>query len=565
MNDEFNPTDPTGEVPPSGSPDQERTEPGNQDAHLDKGAGDEQSRETNEQPLEDASDTGQEDESAEEPAKAEAPGAQESCPTLITGPRMLQDNIKQASRLLAATGEFFYRNGRLVRVRRSGSQVSLQEVGKAGLMVSLDAMAIWIKPTRSDEQAAHPPERVCSALLTPGWGFVPSLNGLAMQPHFRPDGSLITEPGYDQLTGIYSHFDPEQYPIPTLPTRADAEASLAKLEELLADFTFADPVQDKAAALAAMLTAATRLSLEAAPLFHVRAHQAGTGKSYLCRVIGLLATAHGIKTCSFPSSSEECSKALLAALRANPEVVELDNLSGDLLPHESLCSILTADRYTGRLLGHSEMSTVSTRALFLSSGNNVVPVGDMTRRCVVIDMDAACDMPAGRVYANPSLLEDAKRRRSELVAAALTIVRFWITQGQPDMGAKPLASFGQWSRFARLPLMLLGRPDPAASLFAAMVDDPQRSAIGRVLEQLHVQFGSSPVQTREIHRRAHDPAAHGAADLLEALQEALGTRTVTTLALGKWLGRHVGHMVGGMRLQKVPVMRNANVWTVDKP
>jgi hypothetical protein len=89
---------------------------------------------------------------------------------------------------------------------------------------------------------------------------------------------------------------------------------------------------------------------------------------------------------------------LLAELLTAPMVIEFDNLTSDLIAHKSLCTALTSEYMTGRILGVSKTATVGTRALFLSSGNNVGPVADMTRRCITINLDPGCETPAAREF-----------------------------------------------------------------------------------------------------------------------------------------------------------------------
>jgi hypothetical protein len=117
-----------------------------------------------------------------------------------------------------------------------------------------------------------------------------------------------------------------------------------------------------------------------------------------------------------------------------------------------------------------------TRTLVLSSGNNVGPVGDMARRCITINLDANCEMPATRSFMKDPL-GDALKSRESVVSAALTIVRAWISAGEPMTECATLGSFGAWSRWCRQPLLWLGKPDPAASAFAAMTDDPDRDLL----------------------------------------------------------------------------------------
>ena len=68
----------------------------------------------------------------------------------------------------------------------------------------------------------------------------------------------------------------------------------------------------------------------------------GVGKSYLCELITAFATPRRGTPTSFPNDDDECRKLLLAELLRALAVVEFDNLTGDLLPHKSLCTALTS-------------------------------------------------------------------------------------------------------------------------------------------------------------------------------------------------------------------------------
>ena len=114
----------------------------------------------------------------------------------------------------------------------------------------------------------------------------------------------------------------------------------------MTEFSFARDT-DLAATLAAMLTAAVRPSLAHAPMFHARAHMVGSGKSYLCELITALATPQRGTPTTFPGDDEECRKLLLAELLRAPAVIEFDNLTGDLVAHKSLCTVLTSEHMSG--------------------------------------------------------------------------------------------------------------------------------------------------------------------------------------------------------------------------
>lgn len=66
------------------------------------------------------------------------------------------------------------------------------------------------------------------------------------------------------------------------------------------------------------------------------------------------------------------------------------------MPYASLMTALTEEFVNGRILGQSKTQDASTNVLFLSSGNNVQPVRDATRRVITITLDPQCETPATR-------------------------------------------------------------------------------------------------------------------------------------------------------------------------
>ena len=313
--------------------------------------------------------------------------------------------VDAAERELACSGRHYQRGGLIVTVVTDPGtrETRIQEISQPALVRALAGVATWEKyDARSEDWVrTDPPARHAAVLFdSTSYAHLPVLQGLTRQPYLRPDGSLMTAAGYDPATGMFGIFDAREFAIPENPTRKHAEAALALLQDLLAEFSFSRAI-DRTATLAAMLTATVRPSLPQAPMFHVRAHTVGSGKSYLCQLVTAFATPRRGTPTTFPADDEECRKLLLAELLRAPAVVEFDNLTGDLLAHKSLCTTLTSEYLSGRILGVSKTATVSTRTLFLSSGNNVGPIGDMTRRCITIALDPCCEVPAARSFQRP--------------------------------------------------------------------------------------------------------------------------------------------------------------------
>ena len=475
--------------------------------------------------------------------------------------------VDAAERELAQSRRHYQRGGLIVTVVTDPGtrETRLQAISQPALVRALAGAATWERfDGRSEDWVrADPPARHAAVLFdSTSYPHLPVLNGLARQPYLRPDGSLVTAAGYDPATGMFGVFDAREFSVLDTPTRAQAEAALVLLKSLLVEFSFASE-SDLAGALVAMLAATIRPSLAHAPMFHVRAHMVGSGKSYLCELITAFATPQRGTPTTFPADDEECRKMLLAELLRAPAVVEFDNLTGDLLAHKSLCVVLTSEFMSGRILGVSKTATVSTRTLFLSSGNNVGPVKDMTRRCISIRLDPGCETPAARSFTRPELVREVLRERGRYVSAALTIVRAWIVAGRPKTTCKSLAGYGDWSDLCRQPLLWLNCADPTVSVFEAMSEDPDRETLGRLLTGWQSVFGKTPAMVRDAVKQGslfNDEHS----DLGEVLRDIADERgEINRPKLGWWIRRHAGRIVDGRRFVRASGNRSAEAWQVD--
>lgn len=474
--------------------------------------------------------------------------------------------VDAAERALAESTRLYQRGGLIVMVvcDPGTKETRIQPVSANELVSELARAARWEKYDRRDGWVeTDPPQRPVAVLFdSSSYAHLPVLNGLTRQPYLRPDGSLTTSAGFDLKTGMYGAFDAAAFDIPVRPTRAQAESALQILKDILVEFSFADD-NDHAAALAALLTAAVRPGLQQAPLFHVSAPVMGSGKSFLCELISALATPQRSAPTSFPGSDEECGKVLLAELMRAPAVIEFDNLTYDLVPHRSLCTVLTSENFSGRILGVSKTTTVSTRTLFLSSGNNVSAVRDMTRRSVTITLDARCETPATRSFARPNLVREVLLDRGRYVSAALTVVTAWIAAGRPMTQCKPLAGFSDWTELVRQPLLWLGLPDPAESVFESMAVDPETELLDRLLRAWEKLFGNKPKMVREALQQVStfDDAQ---TDLREVMSDIADERgEINRRKLGRWIQRRADRMVNGRTFVRDSATRSAEAWRVE--
>ena len=393
------------------------------------------------------------------------------------------------------------------------------------------------------------------------YSHLPPLRGIARQPHFRTDGSLCMTAGYDVATGLFGAFNPAEYCVKESPSRQDAQHALKEIDTLLSGFDFQDD-NAKAAALSAILTASIRPTLATAPMFHAAAHQPSSGKSYLLKIISGFAGAENPAMLSMPPNDEEFRKLLLATLLEAPPVVVFDNLSGDIQPFGSFCTALTESTIQGRVLGASKNATVSTRSVFLSSGNNVGPVRDMARRVITIGLDPKVENPALRQFADAPVTTLA-RRRGEFISHALSIIRAYRAAGSPRTNCTGFGGYDDWSALVRQPLLWLGVADPVANVVEQLAADPNREELGRLLTAWRKTFGSSAAHVADAVEKTLPGTYGSSTELFEVCMELAEERgQINRRRLGKWIARHAGRIVDGLRFEKGSSKSYSQKWRV---
>ena len=326
-----------------------------------------------------------------------------------------------------------------------------------------------------------------------------------------------------------------------------AKKALALLRDLLREFSFVSPF-DEAATLSAMFTAVVRISLHVAPAFHVKASVFASGKSYLCEFIASFAGPGFSEKISYPTTSEEATKVILALLLKNPACVEFDDMDTDWHPHGVIKRMLTSEQISDRILGYSKTATVSTRTLFLGSGNNVGPIRDLLRRVVTIHLDPRVETPATIAYHGDPVAE-VRAHRGKYVMAVMTIIQAWREAGKPHSDVDSIATFdGQWSDCCRHPLIWLGIPDPAQVLIQQVTQDPDRDILKGLMMAWYDAFRSTPTTVR----KAVEKAKGGHVDLLDALRDfPIEERgEINHSKLGWILKKNANRIIGGFEFQK---------------
>ena len=382
-------------------------------------------------------------------------------PEIKVNNRQLRDSSSEALDALEAANNppsLFIRSGELIRIRadENGRQV-IGRVGESEIRGSLARAANFIrfKPGKdgaSEKTSCSPPLDVSRDVLALGqWPF-PPLEAVVEVPVLRPDGSVVEQPGYDPATRLfYSPAAGLNIPvIPKHPTKNDIDHALSVLDDAVGDFPYADSREcgaNKANTLGLLLSPIVRQAIDGlAPLALIDAPQPGTGKSLLAQVVALIATGRGAAMMTAPVDEESWRKAITATLTTGATVVTIDNVEQPL-GSASLSAVITADTWTDRILGRSEMVVLPQRAVWVATGNNIRLKGDLPRRCYWIRLDAKMSRPWKRSgFRHRDLARWVTEQRGPLVAALLTLARTWEVAGRPEGDGPFVGGFDPWCR-----------------------------------------------------------------------------------------------------------------------
>ena len=473
--------------------------------------------------------------------------------------------VDVAERELATRGHHFQSGGLIVSVSTdpTSGDPSIIPTTTPALTRELSIAADWQRYDKRNEEwvPTDPPARHVKVLCdSQKFAHLPPLSGLARQPYFsEADGQLITEPGYNPSTHRFGVFNAQHFVVPE-PTYKAAQDALELLEGLLSEFRFVSDA-DRAAALSAIFTAVVRPTLPHAPAFHVRAPTMGSGKTYLCELIGAFAGPGLNNKISYPTSSEEATKVVLSLLLTSPAIIEFDDMDTDWTPHGVIKGMLTAEQITERVLGVSKTAAVSTRTLILGSGNNVGPIRDLLRRVVTIHIDPHCEVPAALAYKDKPR-ERVRKHRGKYVAAVLTIIMAWQRVEAPKADVSDIATFnGLWSDYCRQPLIWLGLPDPATALLKQLQHSPDQETLVDFFEKWYKVFGPVPTTVRAAKTEISKNEKFLDTMLELSLLDMHGC--VSSTKLGQLLGKNADRIVGSYRLQRVKA-DGRNGWSVMK-
>jgi hypothetical protein len=495
-------------------------------------------------------------------------------PKIVVNNRQLPDVTAEAIEALAARNdppEIFVRAGRLVRVREDENGTpEIQPMDDPHIKGRLARVANYVRTTEKGETKVIPPDWLVKDVgQLPYWPF-PSLEAVVEAPIMRPDGTIFDVPGYDPQTRLYYRpgegFDVAL--IPAAPTSADIKSAIRILDEAVGEF----PYEDEASAantLALMLTPLVRQAVAGpVPLALIDKPQAGTGGSLLAETIAIIGSGRTAEMLGAPRDEEEWRKQITAKLAAGATMITVDNVEGALYA-PSLARALTARTWTDRVLGRSETVTVSQRATWIATGNNIQLRGDLPRRCYWIRLDARESRPWQREnFKHPDLLGWVTRNRGQLVHALLTLARAWFAAGKPKAHDIPrLGSFEAWAETVGGMVAFAGIPNFLGNL-AALYDKADAGGAeweGFLSTWWEELDASRPITVADLTKRIDDNDTLKAAlpgDLAEVFDKSTGS---FSRKLGTALAKRAGTRYGedGMHIVRAGEFRRAVRWKLE--
>jgi len=387
---------------------------------------------------------------------------------------------------------------------------------------------------------------------------LPVLARIVNTPFLRADGSICEQPGYDAHSHLLFKPDSELFPpIPQQPSKDDAAAALAVLQELITTFPFVKPA-DRSVALSAILTTLDRHAMANAPLHAFTSPAAGTGKSLLVDVAAILATGRRMPVISPGQTEEELEKRLGAALLAGDVAISLDNCEHHL-EGVFLCQALTQQKLNIRLLGRSKNVETPVNATIFATGNNITIAGDLTRRTLMCALDAHCEHPERRNF-NVDVIELARAERAKLVVAALTVLRAWHVVGE-TIERPTVGSFEQWSNRVRSPLLWLGQADPCDTMLKVQIEDPLLLSLATVMAEWRQKVGMRVEKTVQQVINCAINANDFHVALLNVAQ-GRNSSIVSNERLGRWLRKNEGRVVDGVTLKCTGRLDGYPTWSL---
>lgn len=406
----------------------------------------------------------------------------------------------------------------------------------------------WVQSREAWVDCLFPTDVASSVMSVPEeLSSIRDLAGVVHTPVVRSDGTLLTAPGYDPASGLLHLPDPTvSLPeIPERPTDDDVRGAVDLISPMLVDFPW-NTESDRANYWALLLTPLLRTI--APPPYRlgvINAHQAGSGKSLLARI---LRTIHGGSIRGdVPEDGAEWRKQITAILTTTTgAVVQFDNVRR--LASTQLDALLTSDQWEDRILGETRTVMRRNDRLWVATGNNVAIGGDLARRCLWVTIDPNDPHPEWRTeFTIKGLPQWVARHRGDIIAALLIMIRAWVVAGRPVGKSRGEDDYARWIETCQGILSVAGVAGTVAgaeTVRAEIADEDEDW--GLFLSEIWTEFGDQPWQARDVFHLDSTP-----------------DEITSAKSLGRWLKNRQGRWTSGFTVRQVGKGRLGFQWKVQ--
>lgn len=379
-----------------------------------------------------------------------------------------QQKTRQLLRLkwegqLYVMGESEGMEGQLYALKRIKGRVGRKKGTAQQMMYLMEALEFGNVVVDKESGERHfaqvePVWRIAQAVADKLGSEFQRLKAIVHIPTLTADGRILSQYGYDEASQLFVD-PPSEMQIDNINdevTEEDRTWAKDFIDDFLFDFPFVDDGA-KSAAVAMMLEQVVRHALlegRPCPAYVCCAPDPGTGKSLLAKLAQTIIEGRHTPT-QYTDDEIEMDKRLLSIFQRGQAFIIFDDIAGEVRSSH-LASALTATTYSSRFLGKSEMLVVDISSTIVLTLNNARLKADISRRCVMIDLDEKARPtklgPDGRRIYHCDSVHDCdietyvRRNRPQLIRALLILAKAWVDAGRPVPEMKMLDSYEEWCK-----------------------------------------------------------------------------------------------------------------------
>ena len=384
------------------------------------------------------------------------------------------------------------------------------------------------------------------------------LTGIVQCPFVQENWEIFEKQGYDSETGLFSMIEKK---IPRPLQNANLAFKFLR-EEVLAEFPFKEEL-DAVVMIAAMMALMQRPLLAQDPAgmpgFGITAPVQSSGKTTLVNLATTAVLKNSVPASNFSSDEEELNKHILSLLREGHNCVLFDNIAqGTNVKSDTLAKAMSAEIFSGRLLGENRTLAVASSAIWFFTGNGILFSGDFSTRVYPVNLNPKMENPDTRFFKRDAILDWVLEKRTEILWALASIIK----NGQEAPSLSTGSRFKIWDKYIRAPLFAVTAIDINRAISANKELDTDFINKKNLITRLYEDFNSGMFTSRAIIAQGYPsgvdnpPVAVG-----ELLEDILGKYSTSAKSVGKLLSKMVDRTYGKLVLNRIDTDRA--YWQID--